>query len=144
MERRAPDRGIALTFCLLTVLGQMTLVTGNVATRGSVAYVSQQAWIQSTSLRSNILFGRSLDAEVYEQVLDVCSLTRDLEILPGGERSSSSSSSLSFLPRPLFFFGCPLLVSVLNPFSLSLDVFCLYVSLVSPLSFVAVDLSYLP
>jgi len=39
------------------VLGQMKVMAGDVFCRNSIAYVSQQAWIQCQSLRDNILFG---------------------------------------------------------------------------------------
>lgn len=41
--------------------------------------------IQNCSLRDNILFGKPLDQEKYERVIDVCQLRRDLEILPDGD-----------------------------------------------------------
>ncbi len=39
------------------ILAQMKTVKGRVCRTGKVSYVSQQAWIQSASLRENILFG---------------------------------------------------------------------------------------
>ena len=53
--------------------------------QGSVAYVSQQAWIQNFTLRDNILFSRAFDSARYEQVIDSCALRPDLEILPAGD-----------------------------------------------------------
>ena len=37
------------------------------------------------TLRDNILFDRPLDEARYQQVLDVCSLRPDLQILPAGD-----------------------------------------------------------
>ena len=53
--------------------------------QGSVAYVSQQAWIQNTTLRENILFGKTHDPKRYGKVIRNCALAPDLEILPGGD-----------------------------------------------------------
>jgi len=53
--------------------------------QGSVAYVSQQAWIQNVTLRDNILFSRAFDSARYEHVIDSCALRTDLEILPAGD-----------------------------------------------------------
>ena len=53
--------------------------------QGSVAYVSQQAWIQNITLRDNILFSRAFDSARYEHVIDSCDLRADLEILPAGD-----------------------------------------------------------
>lgn len=52
---------------------------------GDVAYVSQSAWIQTGTIRENILFGSTLDNERYQETLDKCSLTKDLELLPHGD-----------------------------------------------------------
>lgn len=49
---------------------------------GSVAYCSQQAWIQNMTLRENILFGLPFDATKYERVLDACLLMRDFLDMP--------------------------------------------------------------
>lgn len=53
--------------------------------QGSVAYVPQQAWIQNATLRDNILFGKPYNEQKYRSVLEVCALTLDLEVLPGGD-----------------------------------------------------------
>ena len=53
--------------------------------QGSVAYVSQQAWIQNATLRENILFGKRKNNEKYRLVIDKCALKPDLQILPGGD-----------------------------------------------------------
>lgn len=52
---------------------------------GSVAYVPQSAWIQSGTVRDNILFGKPMNDAVYKQVLDACALRQDLENLAFGD-----------------------------------------------------------
>jgi ABC-type multidrug transport system fused ATPase/permease subunit len=47
--------------------------------------VPQQAWIQNATVRDNILFGKEVDQNKYEQVIDACALRPDLEILQGGD-----------------------------------------------------------
>lgn len=61
--------------------------SGRVNTKGSVAYVPQQAWIQNATLRDNVLFGKSLEHSVYTRVVDACALKPDLEMLPGGDQT---------------------------------------------------------
>lgn len=68
-------------------LGEMERVTGRVNTKGSIAYVPQQAWIQNATLRDNILFGKTLDGKVYNSVVDACALKPDFDMLPGGDRT---------------------------------------------------------
>ncbi|NWV58711.1 MRP1 protein, partial [Malurus elegans] len=72
---------------LSAVLGEMEKLEGTVQRRGSVAYVSQQAWIQNDSLQENILFGSNLNRPYYELVLESCALLPDLEQLPNGDQT---------------------------------------------------------
>lgn len=64
---------------------KMIRIQGDLSVFGSVALVSQQAWIFNETLRENILFGLPYDGERYKDVINVCSLQRDLELLPNGD-----------------------------------------------------------
>ena len=55
--------------------------------QGSVAYVSQQAWIQNLTVRENILFGQKLDVCKYQDTVEACELKEDFEMLPGGDET---------------------------------------------------------
>ncbi|CAM0879854.1 unnamed protein product [Alopecurus aequalis] len=72
---------------LSCILGEMPKLTGEVKTCGTIAYVSQSAWIQSGPIQDNILFGKEMDIEKYDRVLESCSLKKDLEILPFGDET---------------------------------------------------------
>ena len=77
--------GSGKTSLLLGMLGEMyQLNQGLVNINGSVAYVSQQAWIQNCAIRENILFGQMYDKELYGKVLEMVSLMPDLERMPAG------------------------------------------------------------
>ncbi|XP_074870252.1 ATP-binding cassette sub-family C member 3 isoform X2 [Carettochelys insculpta] len=67
------------------LLGEMEKLEGQVAVKGSVAYVPQQAWIQNATLKDNILFGQQYNEQKYQSVLEACALKTDLEVLPGGD-----------------------------------------------------------
>ncbi|XP_072451112.1 ATP-binding cassette sub-family C member 5-like isoform X4 [Chiloscyllium punctatum] len=67
------------------VLGQLILLEGTVAVRGTFAYVAQQAWLLNATLRDNILFGKKYEEERYNNVLEACCLYPDLEALPCGD-----------------------------------------------------------
>ncbi|XP_069809504.1 ATP-binding cassette sub-family C member 3 isoform X3 [Dendropsophus ebraccatus] len=69
------------------LLGEMEKLEGEVSVRGSVAYVPQQAWIQNSTLKDNILFGRAESEKNYKKVLEACALVTDLEVLPGGDQT---------------------------------------------------------
>ncbi|XP_062901713.1 multidrug resistance-associated protein 5 isoform X3 [Mobula hypostoma] len=77
--------GSGKTSLISAVLGQMTLIEGSIALDGNFAYVAQQAWIQSATVRENILFNKAYNEERYNNVLAVCCLRQDLAILPNGD-----------------------------------------------------------
>jgi ABC-type multidrug transport system fused ATPase/permease subunit len=52
-----------------------------------VAYVPQQAWLQNASIRDNIVFSAPWNEKRYQQVLEACSLTTDLQILEDGDET---------------------------------------------------------
>ncbi|KAF9586708.1 hypothetical protein BGW38_008631 [Lunasporangiospora selenospora] len=83
---------------LLALLGELERTEGDVylprldygdgllSDRGSgIAYVAQTAWLQNTSVRNNILFGREFDQERYDAVVEGCALSTDFEILEAGD-----------------------------------------------------------
>lgn len=52
-----------------------------------MAYVSQNAWIQTGTIRENILFGSTVDRIKYQEVLERCSLVKDLDMFPFGDQT---------------------------------------------------------
>ncbi|XP_041075965.1 ATP-binding cassette sub-family C member 3-like isoform X4 [Polyodon spathula] len=77
------------------LLGEMEKLEGEISIRGSVAYVSQQAWIQNATLRDNILFGKPYNAEKYSSILEACALLTDLEVLPGGDQTEIGEKGIN-------------------------------------------------
>ncbi|XP_069785764.1 ATP-binding cassette sub-family C member 3 isoform X2 [Narcine bancroftii] len=77
------------------LLGEMEKQKGKVAIQGSVAYVPQQAWIRNASLKDNIVFGEPLNEEKYHQVLEVCALTSDLNVLPDGDQTEIGEKGIN-------------------------------------------------
>jgi len=53
----------------------------------SIAYAAQQAWMQSCSLKDNILFGQPYDEARYRQVIHDACLEADIEMLPYGDQT---------------------------------------------------------
>ncbi|XP_043928090.1 multidrug resistance-associated protein 1-like [Protopterus annectens] len=72
---------------LSAILGEMEKLEGSVQRKGSVAYVSQQAWIQNATLQENILFGSELHNTRYQQTLNSCALLPDLDLLMDGDQT---------------------------------------------------------
>ncbi|KAK3576577.1 hypothetical protein CHS0354_011254, partial [Potamilus streckersoni] len=69
------------------LLGDMERLTGQIIINGSIAYVPQQAWIQNATLRDNIIFNKAMDKTKYQLVLDACTLTPDLAMLPARDKT---------------------------------------------------------
>ncbi|VAI82618.1 unnamed protein product [Triticum turgidum subsp. durum] len=70
---------------LAAVLGEVPKIEGMIQVCGKIAYVSQNAWIQSGTVQENILFGSPMDGERYHNTIARCSLVKDLEMLPYGD-----------------------------------------------------------
>ncbi|NWS44058.1 MRP3 protein, partial [Probosciger aterrimus] len=77
------------------LLGEMEKLEGEVAVKGSVAYVPQQAWIQNATLKDNILFGQVFNDQKYQNVLEACALKTDLEVLPGGDQTEIGEKGIN-------------------------------------------------
>ncbi|KAL2322775.1 hypothetical protein Fmac_027154 [Flemingia macrophylla] len=72
---------------LSCIIGEVPKISGTLKICGTKAYVSQSPWIQSGKIEDNILFGKEMEREKYEKVLEACSLTKDLEVLPFGDQT---------------------------------------------------------
>lgn len=72
---------------LSALIGDMYKYQGSIQVRGSVAYVSQQAWILHSSVKDNILFGKPLCQDRYDAVIQACCLQHDLDMLPSGDQT---------------------------------------------------------
>ncbi|KAJ9090797.1 hypothetical protein QFC20_007824 [Naganishia adeliensis] len=67
------------------MLGEMRQTRGSPVTfSGSISLVTQTPWIQSATVKDNILFGKELDPVRLQQVIHACALARDLEQLSDG------------------------------------------------------------
>uniref|UniRef100_A0A4W4G689 ABC-type glutathione-S-conjugate transporter n=1 Tax=Electrophorus electricus TaxID=8005 RepID=A0A4W4G689_ELEEL len=80
---------------LSAMLGETEKRSGHVTVKGSVAYVPQQAWIQNTTLRENIVFGQERRESWYHRVLEACALLPDLDVLPGGDATEIGEKGLN-------------------------------------------------
>ncbi|XP_077258458.1 multidrug-Resistance like Protein 1 isoform X4 [Temnothorax americanus] len=80
---------------LSALLGEMNKLSGKVNTKGSIAYVSQQAWIQNATLQDNVLFGKALNKSVYNRVIEACALTPDFKMLPAGDQTEIGEKGIN-------------------------------------------------
>ncbi|KAJ5928698.1 ABC transporter integral membrane type 1 [Penicillium verhagenii] len=77
--------GCGKTSLLSALAGDMRVTEGHVRMSTTRAFCPQYAWIQNTSVRNNILFGKEYDETWYNDVIDACALAPDLKILPNGD-----------------------------------------------------------
>jgi ABC-type multidrug transport system fused ATPase/permease subunit len=102
------------------VLGEHSHITLN----GTVAYVSQTAWILNKTLRDNILFGLPYDKSRYNTVIDCCCLRHDINMLgedgdmteigerginlSGGQKQRISLARAAYSDASVYIFDDPL------------------------------------
>ncbi|KAK9060184.1 hypothetical protein SSX86_020888 [Deinandra increscens subsp. villosa] len=80
--------GAGKSSLLCSILGEIPRVSGGrIKVFGSKAFVPQSAWIQTGTIRDNILFGREMNKGYYDEVVEGCGLDRDFETLADGDVS---------------------------------------------------------
>lgn len=76
------------TALLQALLGELDLLDGQlIRPPEPLGYCSQTPWLQSMSIRENILFSAPYEDERYRAVLDACALTPDLAEFKSGDLS---------------------------------------------------------
>lgn len=80
---------------LYTILGEIPKISGDVQVYGSVAYVTQTAWIQSGTVRDNILFGKPMDKIQYKKAIKACALDKDIESFAHGDMTEIGERGLN-------------------------------------------------
>ncbi|KAG4069579.1 hypothetical protein HA402_006945 [Bradysia odoriphaga] len=69
------------------ILGELKIDAGSIDVNGVVSYASQEPWLFSGTVRSNILFGLPMNKERYNKVVRKCALERDFDLLPYGDKT---------------------------------------------------------
>ncbi|CAJ2663695.1 unnamed protein product [Trifolium pratense] len=77
--------GAGKSSLLYAILGEIPKISGTVNVGGTLAYVSQSAWIQSGTVRENILFGKPMDTARYEKAIKACALDKDISDFSHGD-----------------------------------------------------------
>jgi ABC-type multidrug transport system fused ATPase/permease subunit len=79
--------GSGKTTLLLAILGETILERGSVTRPDDVAFASQTPWLQSDTIRNNILFHAPFEEARYSAVIEACCLNVDLSELPNGDKT---------------------------------------------------------
>lgn len=88
---------------LSAILGEMELLEGSITLpkrqlqllSAGVAYCSQTAWLETMSIRDNIVFGQYFDKDRYAKVLDCCCLAPDLKTFPDSDQTEVGENGVS-------------------------------------------------
>ena len=77
--------GAGKSTLLLSFLQEVPKIEGQLRFKGRVAYVEQEPTIFSGTVRSNILFGREFDDDLYKNIIEYCCLEDDLKLWPNSD-----------------------------------------------------------
>ena len=72
---------------LAAIAGEVVQSSGNIVCSGTIAYVSQTAWVFSGTFRENVLFGEPYDKKKYADIIEACALTEDINRFSNGDLS---------------------------------------------------------
>lgn len=72
---------------LQLILGELPTSNGNVVINGQLSYASQEPWLFTGTVRSNILFGETFDRKRYHEVTKCCALSTDFQQLTNGDKT---------------------------------------------------------
>ncbi|PQM33368.1 ABC transporter C family member 8 [Prunus yedoensis var. nudiflora] len=87
--------GAGKSSLLYAVLGEMPKISGTVDVFGTMAYVSQTSWIQSGTVRDNILYGRPMDKNKYDKAIKACALDKDIDSFDHGDLTEIGQRGLN-------------------------------------------------
>lgn len=87
--------GAGKSSLLFAILGEIPKLSGLVEVFGSIAYVSQTSWIQSGTVRDNVLYGKPMNKERYEKAIKACALDKDIENFDHGDLTEIGQRGLN-------------------------------------------------
>nr|QEY08334.1 ATP-binding cassette sub-family C member 8 [Crocus sativus] len=87
--------GAGKTSILYAILGEIPKISGSVNVFGTIAYVSQTSWIQSGTIRDNVLFGKPMNKVNYENAIRCCALDKDIESFSHGDLTEIGQRGLN-------------------------------------------------
>ncbi|KAH7515549.1 hypothetical protein FEM48_Zijuj10G0038600 [Ziziphus jujuba var. spinosa] len=98
MEKLSVVQGYKVAICgsvgsgksslLYSILGEIPRISGTrIKVYGTKAIVPQISWIQTGTVRDNVLFGKNMDGAFYDHVLKACALDQDIKMWANGDLS---------------------------------------------------------
>lgn len=83
---------------LAAIMGELNRLDGEVyisTLEEGFGLAAQESWIQFATIRENILFGHPFDDKRYQEVIETCALSEDLEVLPDGDQTSVGENGVT-------------------------------------------------
>ena len=77
--------GAGKSSLLYAIVREIPLIHGKISSVGKIAWVGQQPWVFSGTVRDNVLFGEPFDQNRYDLTLEACELIKDLQMFPDGD-----------------------------------------------------------
>ena len=66
----------------MSLLEEIEIISGSCSVVGRKAYSPQESWTFAGTIKQNILFGREYLKSKYLKIIEICSLTKDIETFP--------------------------------------------------------------
>lgn len=97
---------------LMSIMGELPIVSGDLTLYGRISYASQEPWIFAGTIEENILFGAPYDEKRLNEIIQVCALHKDIELMPNGRETLVGERGISLsggqkarvnLARALYF-----------------------------------------
>jgi len=62
--------GTGKTTLLFSIMEETKMMGGNISTKGTIAYVEQEPYIYSASIKDNIIFGKNYKEDLFHKALE--------------------------------------------------------------------------
>ncbi|XP_035890492.1 uncharacterized protein LOC118502378 [Anopheles stephensi] len=80
---------------LQVILGELELDEGRLEINGNISYAPQEPWLFEGTVKNNIVFTEDYQEKRYREVVSVCALDRDFQLLPSGDQTIVGERGIS-------------------------------------------------
>uniref|UniRef100_A0A1I8JUL1 Uncharacterized protein n=1 Tax=Anopheles funestus TaxID=62324 RepID=A0A1I8JUL1_ANOFN len=80
---------------LQVILGELELDEGRLEINGNLSYAPQEPWLFEGTVKNNIVFTEDYQEKRYREVVSVCALDRDFQLLPNGDQTIVGERGIS-------------------------------------------------